>query len=165
MFFTLIVLPAIVLFSNQDIFFVMVAIFLLVTSIKNLYQAVISPADIRQNEFEDIFEDYNEDEDLNPENITVNTKIVKNLIIILFYIYCTFFIYSFIFKAFVYAIILYWLYDTINPSPKTAEAGSLVSDPIKPNSNLRNILSFFVNTGTIIMIVFVTCNKFIRRII
>jgi hypothetical protein len=164
MIFIFLVLPVIILFSNHDIFFVIIALILIISSIKNLYQTIIKPPDIKSDD-ESIFEDYGEDEDLSSEGLGISTRIVKNLIVILFYIYCTFFIYSIIFRAVVLAIILYWLHDTINSPAKPADDTDISAPPIKTNTNAQGALTFFVNVGSILMIIFVTCNKFIKRII
>jgi hypothetical protein len=164
MIFIFLALPVIILFSNHDIFFIIIALILIISSIKNLYQTIIKPPDI-QSENESIFEDYGEDEDLSSEGMGISARIVKNLVVILFYIYCTFFIYSIAFRAVVLIIILYWLHDTINSPARPTDSTDISTPPIKTNTSVQGALSFFVNIGSILMIIFVTCNKFIKRII
>lgn len=111
LFFVFCMIPVMILFTNHNIFFIVSALFLLVSSIGRI-QAALSPQAFEASKVE---EDDDTEADENPEIVRFNlgVKAVRNLIVVLFFIYCTFFSEGFVFKLMSAFAIVYWLRQTI----------------------------------------------------
>lgn len=159
MFFMLIIAPIMMLFTNHNIFFIVIGFILWVASLKNIHTILFkSKKSSIQVEKSDV-NDLESVIDIDLKKFGTGTKVVKNLMIILFLVYCSFFVNAFILKALTTAIIIYRIHIVLKSilNPK-----SILS--VK-NSNLKSLLLILVNLTTIILIAIVTCNKFIRKVI
>ncbi len=156
----LIILPIMILMSNHNIFFIITGIVIIIISIRNLYVIIYK---VNINEIEDDDEnidDLYDNEELNIAKIGLGTVVVKNLIVILFFVYCVYHINSYILKVLVSINIAYYIYYLKNSiiESKKAENKEKLEFP------LGRILGFVVNLTSIIIVIFTACNKFISQI-
>jgi len=191
MLFILIILPIMVLFANDNVFFVIIAVIMLVFSIKNLHRLILKHGQLDEDEDLSVLSEYSEDmSEIDMKKFGLIAKTTKNLIIMLFYIYCIFQLKSLAAKAFLILIILYWLYITINGTQSTlpisimairSEKGAEAAGPSESSANapmteasqsndsfslsFSNIFYLLINLATIIIIILTACNKFIRKVI
>ncbi len=183
MMYVLIVLPLMMLFADDNAFFVIIALIITVFSMKNLHRMILSKNDydpaIEEDPgaFTNIMDDIPQEE---AERFGILTRIICNMIIILFYIYCIFNLNSIVAKALTIVLILYWLHETFNngmSAEDTEDAGTIrqesaIAGDVNVSSRSAGfsistvkVFSFIMNMGSILVILFVACNKFIRKLI
>jgi len=100
MLFILLIIPVMALSTNHFIFFAIMAIILIITSIKSIY-ARFFHIDSREEDDDSDEEAEEEFEDLlklDMKKFGTGIYIVKDLFIILFYVYCSFYLKSIILK-------------------------------------------------------------------
>lgn len=88
--FMFLIIPLLMLSTNQYIFFVVTAIILIIVSIKNIYKRLLN---ITEDEEDPENEDIEELEDmfgLNMKKFGTGINVVRSLFLILFYFYCSF---------------------------------------------------------------------------
>ena len=160
MIFVFVILPLFLLFSNHIFFYITMSLILLVYSIRSIYfslsgKKIITPElDEEDLEFIDNLKTTT-GFDLKWFNTCI--KIARYLIVILFYIYCSFLANSMIVNILVSIVILYWIHRII--------------DSYKEKINIKTILPFYIeriitliaNTSSAFVIAFVSIVKFKLR--
>lgn len=110
MLFILLILPVLALSTNHIVFFVVMAVILTISSIKNIYTRffdIVSEEDDSDNEAEEEFEDLL---NVNMKKFGTGVYVVKNLFLILFFIYCSFYLKSILLKIDASLLILIQIY-------------------------------------------------------
>lgn len=146
MLFVLVIAPVVILSSNHNLFFVVMSGILLTTSIKNIYLAlagVKKEIPVKDEEFIDEMEGMT---GVDMKKLGAGTRIVKKLIIVLFFIYCSFYLKPMVFKVLLSAIILYQLHEI----KEIARQGSGPEEKSKGQSG--KFLTLSVNVSRIITI-------------
>ncbi len=99
MLFVLAVIPIMILSSHHEIFFVLMAAILLVSSIRSLHKG-LSGSDGGSPEADgDLEEEFEEIMNIDMEKFGTGIDVAKSLIIILFLVYCAFYLNSLLFKV------------------------------------------------------------------
>ena len=117
MILTFIILPIFLLFSDHEIFFVIMAFILLIDAIHSIYISTYGykkgvPAS--NEEDEEFLEDAEMSYDFDFRKFDTGTRVTKYAMAILFYFYCSFFVNNIIAKILISIVILYWIYYIIN---------------------------------------------------
>jgi hypothetical protein len=126
MLFILAVIPIMILSSNHEIFFILMAVILLVSSVKNLYRGLLGANSGSLESDSDPEEDLEEILDLDMEKFGIGIDIAKSLITILFLAYCAFYLNFLFFKAATALAILlqvYFIVEKIKAGPECEPAG------------------------------------------
>jgi hypothetical protein len=157
--FMLIAFPIIILFTNHNLFFIVVALVLFLTSAiklnKTLQSSSNSHSEIEgepNKEFEDLI-------NIDFKTFGKGIKLVKNLIIILFFIYSIFYFDSLLLKVLTSIVILYRISDII---------GRFSDNDYYSFQNLfsdKKIFVLIINILSILIIMVTVYNKFLRKII
>ncbi|HHV96345.1 MAG TPA: hypothetical protein GXX37_07720 [Clostridiaceae bacterium] len=148
MIFVFVILPLFLLFSNHIIFYITMSLILLIDSIRSIYfsisgKKIITP-ELDEEDLEFI------------DNLKTTTgfdlkwfntclKIARYLIVILFYIYCSFIANSMIVNILVTIVILYWIHRIIDSYKEEINIKTVLPFNIERIINLiANISSAFV---------------------
>lgn len=155
-FVFIIILPIIILTSHDEVFFIVLSFILFIASIRNLYGLILYsnlPSD--SDEEDEDFDELEEFLGFDLEKLTKGLVLVKNLSIILYLSYCSFYISNNYVKLLVLSIALYWIYDII----------MYINDnySIVNNKFLSNLSFFVVNICTIFIIVLTTFVKYFGK--
>lgn len=156
MLFIMFVMPMMLLFSNHDMFFVIIALVLFISSaisIKNRFfgKRYTEPPD-EDAEMMDEFEDYI---NLDLEKFDKGTKVVRHSIALIFFVYCSFYVQSIWFSIPLALVIVFWVYKILEDV--LSESSALL--PFK--SPLLNDSFVILNSiASLVIIVAATLNKF-----
>jgi hypothetical protein len=157
MILTFIVLPVFILFSNHDIFFVIMSLILLVNAFRSIYISAIGykkGIPRTDDEDEEFIDDMEISIDFDFKRFDTGTRVTKYAVSILFYIYCYFFVSSIFIKILISAVILYWIYYIVN----TIKENDIFSMAFSKKKSQR-VLSAMANSAAAIVILVVALNK------
>jgi len=146
--------------SNHNVFFITLAVILLVVSIRKVYITVFNVKPALSEVDKETEADFQEMTNLDTKKFGTGIKVAKSLFTILFFSYCTFFINSIWIKLLISLITVYFIHDIVNSLKSSGDTG--VS---RAGSKLKVFLDLAVNISIIIIILLVGCNKFFRNII
>jgi hypothetical protein len=90
--FILIIAPILIISSNHNLFFALVAFAMFIASLRSITKALSGSQDDLSEDDEAEREEFEDMIGLDAQKFGVGAKVVKNLVVILFYIYCLFFI-------------------------------------------------------------------------
>jgi hypothetical protein len=150
----LIIIPTAILTSNHDVFFIIVALVIFIASIRKAYFSAFNIEQNTEGTSDETVEDLEEMLNLNMKRFGTGTVVVKNLIIILFFLYCSFFTHVLWEKALITAVILYWIHGTVN---------CLIAIDGDASSHARitnKVVDIFINLVTVLIISIVAYIKF-----
>ncbi|HOJ11733.1 MAG TPA: hypothetical protein PK733_14215 [Clostridiales bacterium] len=153
MIFIFVILPVFVLFSNHTVFFIVMSVILFINSLRLIYYSisglkhVIPEIDEEDKEFIDNIE---ASTGFNFKRFDTGADISKYLIIILFYIYCSFFIRSVYIKILISSVIVYWIYHIIKSFKESRHSNIKTSI----SSILERILNFVIGSSSAFIIAF-----------
>jgi hypothetical protein len=162
MIFMLVVFPAVIIFSNHNAFFVIVGFIVLILSFKNINMGLFYT---KKEDIEDIDDELIEDLELIGEvdvkKFGIGFILIRNIIFIIFLVYCSFFLISFYLKMLTAAVIILWIRDTLKTFNLKDENMN-----IGPELSIWDrILLVLSGAGTTAVIVLTTCNKFIKMVL
>lgn len=157
--FMSIAIPVMILFANHNLFYILMAIILLIISIRSIHNLLFKGSQEKQDSNDELLSELEDLIDIDIKKFGVGTKVVKHLTAILFFIYCDFYTNLVYVKFLIALIILYWLTGIF-----CAIFKNVFTDRWKAKW-LKEAFVMFINISTIALIMLVTCNKFIRGII
>ncbi|NLD48398.1 MAG: hypothetical protein GX660_14605 [Clostridiaceae bacterium] len=150
----LIIIPIIIISSNDSAFFIILAIILSLASLKSIIENLFISIEDDIDLSDDMIDEIEDQTNLNIYKFGIGLSVIKDLVIILFFVYCNFYLYSFIYKILFTFVTLYWLNDLV----------SSIKNPDKNNSQLKGIKVRFINVLTnlssLLIIIIVAYNKF-----
>jgi hypothetical protein len=152
--FIIIIIPILFVFANQNVFFILISLILLYASIKNIYLKIFQAKASSEQE-EDLSEELEQTMNVNIKKFKEGISVSKNLIIILFLTYCTYFIADFFFKIIIALVLTYRLFDIYKTFiDKKSETGSLFIIRLKAG------LPIIIDLLTTVIIIIVSINKY-----
>ena len=157
MILTFIVITVFLLFSNHEVFFVIMALILFVNALRSIYISAVGykkGLPNYNNGDEELIDDMEATVDFDFRRFDTGTRVVKYAISILFYVYCFFFVNSILVKILISTIILYWLYYIKN----TIKEKDIFSMAFSKKKSQR-LLSAIANSAAAIVILVVAFNK------
>ncbi len=157
MLFILFIVPIVILFTNPNIFFVIIALVLVFISLRNIHTVLFNIYDDQDNEpDEELIEDLELSLNIDMRKFGKGIRVVIDLIFILFFVYSVFFINSVWIKALFGIIIFYWCTDIILILGKRHKITEILL-------TTRRVSTMIVltNSITIILITIAICNKFL----
>jgi hypothetical protein len=152
------IIPFIIIFSDDNVFFVVLSILLLINALKNINTfsnrkkyKIISDNSEFQEEFQQIT-------NIDYKKFTMGLKVSGNFIFITFFIYCLFFVNSAILSFITSIILIYWIKESYNivSGSKNLTNYYINNFYSLPKSLFKSIVSIF----TLILIFYVTFIKF-----
>lgn len=154
--FILFIVPVIMLFANPNIFFIIVSLVLIITSLRNIHIVLFDIYDDKDSESEEeLLEDLEVSLNIDMRKLGKGIKVVLDLIFILFFIYSVFYINSIWIKALFGIIIFYRCTDII----QMLDDRLIVTEIISMAKRMNTVI-VLTNSATIILITIVFCNKF-----
>jgi hypothetical protein len=154
MMFMLIVLPIFVLFADHTTFFIVIALLLFSASLKNLREQIKGLHADRSQSMDEDNEEIDERTEKEIRTFEKGIVVIKNLMMILFFIYCLFFSNSLWLQLITSAVILYWLRDL---------AVNLLDDPedyTEAGHPLSKAVYIVVNLCTLGLVLIAAYNRF-----
>ncbi len=150
MVFFLLVLPILALSTHQLIFFAVMAAIITFGAIQNIYNYFLSvgPDDDFEEEAAEDMEDLL---DLNMRNFGVGMQIVKNLLLVLFFVYCSFYLNSILLKIAAVLLILIQIYNIRKALSENPEGG-------KEAASLDRNLAMASGVLSLVLIIFTSFN-------
>jgi hypothetical protein len=139
-------LPILLLSANHNVFFVLVGLILLFSSLKNIFVFFTDNKDSQDMEDEETIEDFEAASGFDMKRMGFGVKIALNLIIILFFIYSSFYLNPFWIKIIIALSILYRIFD-INFILKSHKPGEKIQTLNSFNKFLylaSNIFAVFI---------------------
>jgi hypothetical protein len=157
MLFILFIVPIVILFTNPNIFFVIIALVLVFISLRNIHTVLFNIYDDQDNEpDEELIEDLELSLNIDMRKFGKGIRVVIDLIFILFFVYSVFFINSVWIKALFGIIIFYWCTDIILILGKRHK----ITEILLATRRVSTII-VLTNSITIILITIAICNKFL----
>jgi small-conductance mechanosensitive channel len=157
MIFTFVILPVFVLFSNHNIFFIVMSLILLISTLRSIYIAIVGykkGIPPLSEEDQDILDEIESSIDFDFKRFDTGIRVARYAISILFYLYCSFYVSNIILRVLVAAVIVYWIYYIIN-TIKINDAFRMAFSRKK----YQRILSAIANSAAAIVILIVAYNK------
>lgn len=149
----LIAVPAMVIFANHEVFFIILSSILIVASVKNIHLALSGIGHGNREDEGELADELEDMADVDMKKLSTGAIIVKYLVIILFLSYCSFFLEFFIFKILLSVLILYWIYEIRCIVKYDSQ------HPTNGKARIKRTVYFMVNLGTIAVILLVTSTK------
>lgn len=145
----IIIIPVLSIVSNDTAFFTILSLVLSFSSIKNIITTFFPVINEEDEETKELLEELEENIDFDIHKIGKGLDTAKALIIILFFIYSSFFVDLILYKVAISFIIVYWIRYIVKSIKSIEDVGELSSDG---NSSffekglglLINILSLFI---------------------
>lgn len=158
--FMIIIIPILLIFSNHNVFFILISLILLYTSLKNIYFKVFNSGLAASDSEEDLSEELEQTMNVNVKKFKDGILVAKNLIIILFLAYCTFFISDFLLKILIALILTFRFTDIYKlfRKDKNLEPTSALIQKVK------NVFSLFIDIITVTIIIIVSISKYLKFI-
>lgn len=135
--FVFLIIPLLMLSTNQYIFFAVTAIVLTVISIRSIFTHFFSAAENEEDTQDDGIEELEDMFDLNIKKFGTGINVIKSLFLILFYVYCSFSFNSILMKlpaALLIVIQIHQIRTTLRES-------TTIKKSTKMNRNLKTITS------------------------
>jgi hypothetical protein len=116
----LIIIPIVAISSNDTAFYIITSIIVTISSLKSFYNNFFGISEEEMDE-EDIefLEEVESQINLDLYKLGKGFQTIKSLIVILFYIYCAFYLHHFWLKALSTFVIVHWIYTLINNLKKS----------------------------------------------
>jgi hypothetical protein len=157
MLFILVIVPAIILFSNHNVFFIVVALIILFDSFKCIFNTFSNIPPESSEEEDETLDELEELADLDVKKFGTGVKVVKDLIALLLFIYSCFYINSAVIGIVASAVIVYRVYKILKCIGHPA-AG--IGDRV--HNWLKKSAAVVFNLGTIVLIGAVAYDKYFR---
>ncbi|MCX7712031.1 MAG: hypothetical protein N2484_19480 [Clostridia bacterium] len=113
MLLMMVIIPLMILTSNHEVFFIILSLVLLFSSLRNLYELFARPEEEIESEEEADSEELEDFFGIDVRKLETGLSMVKNMMIILYLIYCSFYVHYFWIKIFIFSLAFYWIYDII----------------------------------------------------
>lgn len=154
----LIIIPIVAISSNDTAFYIITSIIVTISSLKSFYNNFFGISEEEMDE-EDIefLEEVESQINLDLYKLGKGFQTIKSLIVILFYIYCAFYLHHFWLKTLSTFVIVHWIYTLINNLKKS------FNDYSKENvSFLKRLYMLLINIFALLIITFSAYSKFFQ---
>lgn len=123
LFFT-IAIPIIIMSANHNVFFILIALVLFIVSVRDIRNILMFMKDFKSqgdyvveddmSDEREIVEELEDMTNINIRKFSIGISLAKSLIIILFFVYCSFYVEGLMLKALISSLILYRIYLITN---------------------------------------------------
>jgi hypothetical protein len=155
----LIIIPIVAISSNDTAFYIITSIIVAISSLRSFYNNFFGISEEEMDE-EDIefLQEVESQINLDLYKLGQGFQTIKSLIVIVFYIYCAFYLHHFWLKALSVFVIAHWISTLIYNLKKSIDDNS--NEKV---SVLKRIYMLFVNISALVIITFSTYNKFFQK--
>ncbi len=154
--FILIVAPILIISSNHNLFFGLVAFILFIAALRAILKTLSGSKEDVSDEDQSEKEELEDMIGLDAQKFGIGAKVVKNLIIILFYIYSLFFMHHMWLKAITLLLISSTCINIKRDLTEPAQSGT-----VKNQSRLYSVYTLVVSIFTLLVLALVTYNKLV----
>lgn len=152
MLFILLIIPIMAISTNHFIFFAVMAVILVVSSVKNIYTRFFHVDQIDEEDTdEEAAEEFEEILNINMKKFGTGIYVVKDLFLILFFIYCSFYLHSILMKINASLLILIQIYHIKKVLNKKEQRK-------KETTTLDRNLAMVSGILSLVLIALTTCN-------
>jgi hypothetical protein len=156
MLFVMFVMPMVLLFSNHDTFFIVIALILFISSAVSLKSKIFGKkVPMPSNEETELLDDVEEYVNLDLEKFGTGTKVFRHSIALIFFVYSSFYVESILFRVLIALVLVFWVYKILED---VLADGSPLLPVISPL--LKDFLTIFTSAATLLIIIAVALNKF-----
>lgn len=155
MLLMVVIIPTTILSSDHNVFFVIISIALLAFSFKNFHYTIFNIYEQTPDNTEERLDDLEGALNIDIKKFGVGTSVARDLIAILFFAYCSYYIHFPWLKVIILLIYTYWLHDIVD-----VLAGGKYIYSIKRRSSIKKLYLLLVNIGAIVVILFTAYCKF-----
>lgn len=161
MIIMLIIIPIVAICSNDTAFYIITSIIVVISSLKSFYNNFFGITVKSEMDEEDkkLIEEIENQINLDLYKLGKGFQMIKVLVIMLFYIYCAFYLHEFWLKALSIFMIVHWINILVNNLNTSIDDSS----EEKKSSLLKRMYMIFVNISAIIIITFSAYSKFIKH--
>jgi hypothetical protein len=157
----LIIIPIVAISSNDTAFYIITSIIVAISSLKSFYNNFfgirISEEDIDEEDIE-FLEEVESQINLDLYKLGKGFQTIKSLIIIVFYIYCAFYLQYFWLKALSIFVIVHWVYILFYNLQKSIDCNSKEKE-----SFLKRFYMLIIIISALVIISFSAYSKFFQR--
>lgn len=153
----LVLIPVFALSSNDTVFFIVVALILFFSSIKSIGDNLLNINYEESEKSSELIDEIEDQVNIDLNKFARGLKVIRNLITILFFVYCTFYISSLWQKSVSILIILFWareLFCTLSSDSTN------ISEDYHPKSIKLRFVFVIISLCSIILISITAYNKF-----
>jgi flagellar biosynthesis/type III secretory pathway M-ring protein FliF/YscJ len=154
--FILIIAPILIISSNHNLFFGLVAFVLFIAALRAIYKTLSGSKQETSEEEQSEKEELEDMIGLDAQKFGIGAKVVKNLIVILFYIYSLFYMQHIWLKAIALLLIGSTCINIKRDLTEPAQAGT-----ISNQSRLYSVYTLAANIFTLLVLALVTYNKMV----
>ena len=158
--FMIITIPILIIFANQNVFFILISAILFYTSLRNIYKKVFPFKNPPTEPEDDVSEEFEQTMNVNVKKFKDGISVSKDLIIMLFFIYCTFIVSNFLINIIIALILTFRLSNVFN---------SINTKEIVKNhfliARLKAVLPIFIDILTTIIIILISMEKYFNFIV
>lgn len=156
--FMIIIIPLSILFANDNVFFILLSILIIFTSVNGIYDKIFNFKTQSSNNKEEFSSDFKSELNIDIHKFGIGLSIAKNLIVILYLVYCTFFIELLFYKVLAALIISFRIFHVFKSiSKQISSINPLWLDTIK------NVYFVLIDIATILVIAVVSYNKYFNN--
>ncbi len=156
MLFILIVAPILIISSNHNLFFGVVAFIMFIAALRSIFKALSGSKEDLSQEEESEKEELEEMIGLDAQKFGIGAKVVRNLVVILFYIYSLFYMQHVWLKAITLLLIGSTCINIKRDLTEPAQAGTANNQ-----SRLYSVYTLAASIFTLIVLALVTYNKMV----
>ena len=158
--FTIILIPLLLLSASQDAYFILMGLVLIITSIRNvkviLFRSKLSEDKrLKEDKSNETIEDLEASLNININRFKIGLNIAKCMVIILFFIYCSFFLRSIFYDIPISIIILYWINNIFNIAKR-----GINKLEIRTANRYELVTFLFINSLSICITIMAAYSKF-----
>ncbi len=155
----LIIVPILVISSNDTAFFIIFALIMVIASFKSINNNLFNNEDDSDDSNIEFLEEIEEQLNIDINKFGAGLKVVKDLAVIIFFIYCNFYLNTIWLKVILTLLILYWVTDL-----KSVIHSMKESLDVDSKSTIKTrFISLIMNLSCLLIIAVTTFNKFLYK--
>jgi len=152
------IIPIIIVFSNDNVFFIILSILLLIDALKNIRSFLSGKRYKLTTENSEFQEEFEQLTNIDYKMFSAGMKVARNFVCVIFFIYCLFLIKNTILSFFTLVVVVHWIVESFKIISGTKSLTNYYINNFYsfPKSFFKSIVSIF----TLILIFYVTSIKF-----
>lgn len=154
----LIIIPIVAISSNDTAFYVITCIVVAISSLRSFYNNFFGISEeVMDEEDIEFLQEVESQINLDLYKLGKGFQTIKSLVVILFFIYCAFYLRYFWLKALSVFVIVHWIYTLIYNLKQ-----SMDDIPVEKISFLKRVYMLFISISALVIITFSAYSKFFQ---
>ncbi|MDQ2086027.1 hypothetical protein RBH29_06185 [Herbivorax sp. ANBcel31] len=154
----LIIIPIVAISSNDTAFYIITSVIIAIASMKSFYNNLFGINEKKDDDDKEFLEEIENQINLDLNKLGKGFQTIKSLIVILFLLYCTFYLHHFWLKALSMFVVVHWINILINNLNRNTD-----DDLKEKKSFLKRFYLLIVNICALVIITFSAYSKFINH--